>query len=704
MADSSSLFEKIKDGPSFKTRRSNIAYKIVLSIITIAICSYYFIIRVDEVENTKSKPTLGPSWYGEDIIADYSFPILRKKNEYLNDLNASEKNSRKVFVLNPFEQQNSLNRVDRYFQDLQEDSSLKQISVSNIYSKFRSIVNKVYAAGFIDKDLSDLDNSEIILELANGERVYYKTTAIFDINKVRVLFKNELPNLTLINRDFDIIERDLINLFKSNFEYSEKLTLENISRNKKSVPKTNGFVNKGENIISHKEKVTEEKIRILESYYDYGYQLEVEEDKFLISLGSAGHLILILSFLLVYVFRIREEEYFDNLKFTILNLMIILITILAWYSLSLDLSYPFEYLIFLPGISILAAIIFDPRSAFYLTVTLSLIIAGLRGNDYTMSIIMMFAGFMAIFSVRDIQSRSQLFKSIFFIFIGFSLPIVFFNLESNSGFKELLTRLGFVGINAAISPLIAFGLLFIIEKFTYINTNLSLREYDNLNHPLLQQLNELAPGTYQHSLGVSALAEKCAGALGLNTLFCKVAPYYHDIGKMEKPEYFAENQIGIENKHNLISPFQSSEIIISHVTAGITMAKKNKLPRSIIDIISNHHGTTIIQHFYAKAVELSKTGEIDKSKFTYPGPKPNSKEAAIIMLCDQVEAISRLDNKTKAEINQMIDEIAQHMIEQNQFDQCDITTNEISIIKEILKKQVSGMTHKRVDYKKIESK
>ncbi|MDC1068720.1 HDIG domain-containing protein [Candidatus Kapabacteria bacterium] len=698
------LFKNFNKNTQVENVKSNVLYKLLISIFTISLCSYFFTLRIANVENTQHKPALGLTWYDDDIIAEYSFPILRDKGDYLTEKNKVEKDSRIIFTLNPFEQQNALTKTDRYFQGLMNDSTINQNELSKVYSDFRSIVNTIYQSGFINYELDEIEQDEIFIENESGLRNIIKKRSVFDITKARDLVNKSLISSKSIALEQLNLEILLLNKFKANYEYSEPLTNKNRSLRIKSIPRTNGYIKKGDVIISKNTIVTEENLRILDSFYANKNLFRSDDDKILVYIGTIGHLLIILAFLYIYIFKIKEEEYFDNLKFSLISFFIIFVTISSWITLNYEFEYPLEFLIFLPAISILSTIIFDVRTAFYLTITLALLAAGLRGNDYSTGVMMMFSGFMAIFSVRDIQSRGQLFKSILFVFIGFLLPIIFFGLESNIDYSELLTKLAFASINSALSPLLAFGMLFLIEQFTYINTNLGLQEYDNLNHPLLQQLNEKTPGTYQHSLGVSALAERCAGSIGANTLFCKVAPYYHDIGKMEQPEYFAENQINIENKHNMISPFQSAEIIKNHVIVGEKLAKKYKLPKNIIDVINTHHGTTLIKHFYAKAIELNPEKIIDKNDFTYSGPKPNSKETAIIMICDQAEAISRIENKTQEEFEKMINNIINSMIEQNQFDYCDLTTSELNTISEVLKKTLSGITHKRVDYKEIKEK
>ncbi|MCX6147925.1 MAG: HDIG domain-containing protein [Candidatus Kapabacteria bacterium] len=377
-------------------------------------------------------------------------------------------------------------------------------------------------------------------------------------------------------------------------------------------------------------------------------------------------------------------------------------SILSWLSIEIPSEYPIEYLIFLPAFSMLTAIVYDSRTGFYATVTMSLMIAGIRGNDYTTAIVMLFSGTLAAYTVRDIQNRTQMFRSIFYIFIGFLLPILVFGFERASSWNLILHKLSLTAVNAILSPLITFGLLFLIDRSTNFATDLRLEEFDNLDHPLMVKLREVAPGTYQHSISLAMLAERCASAINVNHTFVKVASYFHDIGKMERPEYFGENQLeNMGNKHDLISPKKSALIIIDHVPFGAELAKEHKLPERIIDIIYMHHGTSLVKHFYAKAIEQSKGETINEEDFKYPGPKPNSKEAAIVMICDTAEAISRLGNKSNEQLVEMVNTIIRDKFNEGQFDECDITTNELKIVAETLSKTLNGIHHQRTEYKTI---
>ena len=316
---------------------------------------------------------------------------------------------------------------------------------------------------------------------------------------------------------------------------------------------------------------------------------------------------------------------------------------MAWLSIDIPTKLPIEYFVCIPAFSMLVAIVYDSRTAFYMTVTMALLMAGIRGNDFDSGIAMLFAGTLAAYTVRDIQSRTQMYQSIFYILIAFLIAVTAISLERSSEFLPIINKLAITTLNAILSPLITFGLLFILERFTHITTDLRLQEFEKLNHPLLQKLSDIAPGTYQHTLSVAMLAEKCATAINANPLLTKVGTYFHDIGKMKRSQYFVENQSSKESKHEKLSPTRSAETIKSHVLEGIKLAQQYKLPQRIIDFIPMHHGTSLIKHFYAMALEEAQESntEIDEKTFRYPGPKPQTKETALLMICDSAEAMSR---------------------------------------------------------------
>jgi putative nucleotidyltransferase with HDIG domain len=563
--------------------------------------------------------------------------------------------------------------------------------------------NDSYNNGFINISSEKLGKNELTVQIRTNQRMILQSKGITDKTKfsenAQELISKQLPAI-VHPLALEIITR--LNI--PNLLFSKDLTDKTIELAMQSVSKTIGIVREGEIIIKNGEKLSKENIAKIRSYQSSRYMTSDTTLGVMFYLGSFGHAALVMSLLFVYLIVLRKRIYEDNVKLVIIMLILIITSLLSWSSTQIDSEYPLEYLIFIPSFSMLAAIVFDSRTAFMTNVTMALLLAGIRGNDYITGTTMIFTGMIAAYTVRDIQNRTQMYQSIFFIFLSFSLCIIIFGAERSLEGVKFFQSLLMASIGAIISPLITFGLLFIIERTTNIATDLRIKEFDNLDHPLLRKLAESSPGTYQHTISVAVLAERCAREIEANPLLTKVGSYFHDIGKLVKPEYFTENQIGLENKHDLISPRKSAKIIIEHVQEGIDLANQYKIPQRIIDFIPMHHGTSFVKHFYAKALEESAGKEINPDDFRYPGPKPKTKESAILMICDSAEAISRLDALTLEATEKIIDTTIKDKISDGQFDECNITLDELNKVKQTIAKNLIGMTHKRVSYKEIPKK
>jgi putative nucleotidyltransferase with HDIG domain len=259
----------------------------------------------------------------------------------------------------------------------------------------------------------------------------------------------------------------------------------------------------------------------------------------------------------------------------------------------------------------------------------------------------------------------------------------------------------FGGINAIMSPMMAYGLLIIYEKAFGITTQLTLFELADFNQPLLKKLATLAPGTFHHSVVMGNLAENAAEAIGANGVLARVGCYYHDIGKMNKPEYFVENQLEKVNKHENLNPAISAKVIIAHVKDGIELAKKYKLPQEIIDFIPMHHGTTLVSYFYSKAKERADEDkeQISDYIYRYPGPKPQTKETGIVMIADTVEAsIRTIEDLTPGKMEDKIDEIIKKRFAEGELDECELTLKDLTNIKKAFLKILIGIHHQRIKY------
>ncbi len=352
--------------------------------------------------------------------------------------------------------------------------------------------------------------------------------------------------------------------------------------------------------------------------------------------------------------------------------------------------------------AMLVSILYDVRTAIVVTLACSLSVAAARGNDHVIAVVLIAGGAMAAYSATNLQSRTQIFTSILSILIGLMVVTLSIELERDTSALTLVLKLGASAVNAVLSPLLAFAVILVMERTLNLATDLRLEEFDDINHPLLKKLNERAPGTYQHTMAVVRLSESAAAAIGANALLARVGALYHDIGKLEKSEYFIENQIDIDNKHDRLSPKKSAAIIRQHVQDGIELAREYKLPDRIWKFVPMHHGTILIRHFYAKAIDeaIEKELLVDEQDFRYPGPKPDSKETAVVMLADAVEALSRLlDTSQRDQIERAVSQIILDRTSDGQLSDTPLTLNDLDVIKESFIKSLLGSSHQRVRYK-----
>jgi len=311
-------------------------------------------------------------------------------------------------------------------------------------------------------------------------------------------------------------------------------------------------------------------------------------------------------------------------------------------------------------------------------------------------------GIAAILYSRRMRKRSQIFSVCARLFL-ISVPVIFaFDLSTKNILAKIL--LGDVATSFVflfLTAVIVVGILPSLEAFFGLLTDITLMQLLDPNHPLLRRLCLEAPGTYQHCLVARNLAESAAHAINANGLFCRVSTLYHDIGKLFNPHYFTENQFGGFNIHQLLTPRESAQVIMSHVTEGESLARKHRLPSSFIDVIREHHGTTLVYYFYCKQVEIAgqDVGLVDEKQFRYKGPKPRSRESAIIMIADSVEATTRsLDEISEEILSDVIDQIVKEKIDDGQFDECRLTFEELSSIKRTLIKTLLIAHHMRIKY------
>jgi putative nucleotidyltransferase with HDIG domain len=344
-------------------------------------------------------------------------------------------------------------------------------------------------------------------------------------------------------------------------------------------------------------------------------------------------------------------------------------------------------------------VFFDTRLALYVYIITIINIGFLVPNSFQFVFMQLISGIITIFTIVNLQKRSQFIFSSFIIFLSYSAIYTGLTLiqEGNISAIKPMNYAMFAG--SALLLLFAYPIIFILEKIFGLVTDVTLMELSDSNSPLLRELSMKAPGTFQHSLQVANLSEECIFAIGGDALLTRTGALYHDIGKMDQPMFFIENQVTGVNPHDEVTYEESASIIINHVIKGIEKARKNKLPDQIIDFIRTHHGTRKVEYFYVMEKKDNPDETVDVKRFTYPGPIPFSKETSVVMMADSVEAASRslkvIDEQT---INDLVENIINKQVETGQFINSNITLRDIARTKKILKKKLMNIYHIRIEY------
>ena len=584
------------------------------------------------------------------------------------------------------------------------ESLTEPINLELFKNQIKQICLNRWAEGIIDESLENILSDEISI-IQGGELVIAPTKNYNDIEmawkknreEVNQLYENELDIQS-------ILSYELINEFtKPNILFDKELTESRQKERLDKVSRFQGTVLANELIVDTNNRITESvllKLKSLQFESERRLGYERAADKFREYLG-AFFIVSILLFLLFSFFYIYRGNYFENYKILVLiGFLMYLIVFFSWIIVSYQLPV---YIIPIAMFSILLTVLLDTMVSLISSTILILLVSLLIGNDLDFSIVQFFISFIAILSVRKLRKRRQIIATM--LTLVFCSLFVFFSVMLFKGIDFLdynYSTVGYLALSSFLCPILAFGLVPLFESFFGITTDLSLIELLDYDQPLLKKLMEDAPGTHTHSVKVGTLAESCANAIGARALLCRVGSYYHDIGKIKKPEYYAENQTG-ENKHDSITPHMSAKILKQHVTDGLALADEYGLPTIVKDFIETHHAKNRMEFFYKKALE--NDSKVDENEFRYPGPKPTSKETGIVMLAEAIEAqANSLKNPTLEKFETMIDKAIRSRLEDGQLDECPLTMEDLQKIKgrrdgkHGLLPVLSGLYHSRPEY------
>ena len=491
----------------------------------------------------------------------------------------------------------------------------------------------------------------------------------------------------------ELLESILVSL-PANIEYNSDFNKEFNRLPNQHIASYKSKINKGDVLLRKNDLITNEQSTLLKNYGD---ELTVQESDITIWLGKLLVSFFVLSIMILFLAFFRKAIFSQNTHVTFI-LMIIALFVIATHIVS---SYHTVYVFAVPFclVPILIRVFFDSRTALFSFLNIVLLCAFFTQDKFEFVFIQLVAGIGTIFSVADMGRRSKLLISAFLTFIFYMMAFVAYHLINDTALVLQSVKNYFPFLISALCVVFAFPLIFLFEKVFGFISDFTLLELCDLNSPLLRELSQKVPGTFQHSLQVANLAEEACFKIGGNALLVRTGAMYHDIGKLFSPRFFIENQVGEVSPHTDLSPQESAKIIISHVIKGIEIAKTNQLPELIIDFIRTHHGTTTTRYFLHNYKKEHEGEVINENLFRYAGPIPFSKETAVLMMADGVEAASRSLKKYDAiSIDDLVDNVINHQINEQQFMNADITFRDIHQIKKIFKKRLMNIYHVRIEY------
>ncbi|APY07316.1 phosphohydrolase [Winogradskyella sp. J14-2] len=665
-----------------------LVYKILLFLLTTLFIVYLF----PKTGKFKYSFEKGKPWQSENLYAPFNFAI-QKTQEEINEEQLEIENNASVYFDIDLEipETVKLNYLTKFNEVFSDSTASKK----DLFKKGANIIETLYEKGILDTDYPYANDKPVVLVASNTveKRLEYK--GLIEINQLRDRLESYLANSTssenknrMISLFFDII--------KPNVTLNETLTKTTLEEALSKISLTRGSVDKDQLIISKGQVVEDEEYNILKSLKsEYESQVWNTANYNWVLVAYTLLVALALLMLLLFLQKYRFEVFQNNTKVTFIFFNIALMILLT----TLVINYNSQYIYVVP-LCILPLVLkafFDARLGLFAHVLTVLLLGFIVPNSYEYMFLQIIAGIVTILTVSELYKRANLFISVGQITLIYIIAYFAFFVIHEGQITTLKWDTFGLFILCGLATLFVQPLIYIYEKIFGLVSDVSLLELSDTNTKLLKKLSNKAPGTFHHSLNVANLAEASANEIGANAMLVRVGALYHDIGKMKNPTYFTENQSNGINPHDELSSRESAMIIVDHVLHGIEIAKKYNLPDRVIDFIRTHHGTSVVYYFYMK--EKAENDTLDIEDFSYSGPKPFSKETAILMMCDSVEAASKsLKEPTTTKINDFVENIINKQMESGQFLNANITFKEIQAIKKVIKHKLANIYHLRIEY------
>lgn len=670
----------------------SLIYKFFLYIVTVILVVYLF----PKGGQFKYEFQKGKPWQYENYYAPFDFAIQKSSAEIELEREVIHKTSKQFYEYDEEIVKNVKAAANKSFHESFNSFFITSKKKKILKEKLNHIINGIYEYGYLFRaNENTRDNQQITLRRGNK---------IQDIPLSKLFKSSEILgfiNSKLGSQPFSEDDHTLLNIIyevvKPNVRFDEVFTQKVLEENLNSISYTKGLIAENERIIFKGDIVEGEKLASLNSIKsEFESQVWSESNYNWIVFGYTLLVALAFLMLLLFLRKYRLEIFENNNKVTFIFFNIILFVLL----ISLIVTYDAKY-VYIAPIVILPLVLkafFDSRLGLFTHVLTVLLLGFIVPNSFEFIFLQIIAGIVTILTTSELYKRANLFISVLQITGVYFVAYFAFSIIQEGNAQSLdYEKFVYFILNGA-AALFVLPLIYIFEKLFGLVSDESLKELSNTNSKLLRQLAESAPGTFQHSLQVANLAEAAANEINANSMLVRTGALYHDIGKIGNPLYFTENQSTNVNPHNELTPRDSANIIIKHVIEGVELAKKNRIPDRIIDFIRTHHGTTLVYYFYKKEEELSG-GEVIERNFQYPGPKPFSKETAILMMCDAVEAASKsIKEPTAQEFDELVEKIVNKQMDDGQFMNVNITFKELQTIKKVLKKKLKNIYHLRIEY------
>lgn len=681
---------------SFKTNQrfsyKNLIYKSLIFIATVSVIVYF----LPNEGKFNYQFDINKPWKYGLLQASFDFPIYKNDIQVQKEQDSILADYQPYFQIDKEAEKNVLSKlredynktlrhslpgtdyvryIERTLKALYEDgiiagNDLKRMEEDSIIA-IRLVDKNVATSRFIDQLYTVKEAYEYLL---NADTTHYKKKILQQCN----LNDYITPNLVYDEEKSEAAQKDLL----SNISWA------------------NGFVLNGQKIIDRGEIVDEQTYNILESLRkEWEKRSDSVQEKRLTLAGQILYVGIFLFCFMAYLELFRADYYERKGTLTLLFALIVFFPVLS--SIMVEQNLSSIYVVPFAMIPIIVRVFLDSRTAFMAHVTIILLCSITLRFPHEFILLQVVAGMVAIYSLRELSQRSQLLRTALVIFISYALLYFAFELIHEDDLTKLNTRMYIYFMINGILLLFAYPLLFLLEKIFGFTSDVTLVELSNINNSLLREMSEVAPGTFQHSLQMANLAAAAANKIGGKSQLVRTGALYHDIGKMVNPAFFTENQSGV-NPHKSLSYEQSAQVIISHITDGLKLAEKHNLPKVIKDFISTHHGRGLTKYFYISYKNEHPDEEVDQEKFRYPGPNPFTKEQAVLMMADSVEAASRsLPEYTEESISTLVDKIIDTQVSEGYFKECPITFKDIATVKALFKEKLKTMYHTRISYPEL---